>query len=277
MLVVVQSEIVPFEHQPLSSNVQLGSASGPRCPESSLGFVLRMPPASSDAVENMATSASGGTTPNFWTPIPLRRWTLAAFIVHFVVLIITFAVLFVISNWNQGLATANLSWYYLWVYGPTTVFTLLAAFWAPVEYRVKQMAPWVAMVGTFRSADEGLLVDYIDRISFTGLLVSIRRRHWLVCLGIAASFIIQGATVASSGLFSSSSVVIRREGAQLMADEAFSVEKLVPTGPGPATDIYAVLTSNLSYPAGTTGPFAFQRFSTPNRMLNPTVRLHEFN
>jgi len=125
------------------------------------------------------------------------------------------------------------------------------------------------MAGTFRPAHEGLLVDYVDSISFTSLFVSIRRQHWLVCLGIAASFIIQGATVASSGLFFSSSLVIRREGAQLLADEAFSVAKFFPSGPGPAIDIYAVLTSNLSFPAGTTGQFAFQRFSSPDRMFPP--------
>jgi len=211
--------------------------------------------------------------PKFWTPMPLRRWILAGFIFYFVVLIITFLALFVISNRNQGIATANLSWYYLWVYGPTMAFALLAAFWAPVEYRVKQMAPWVAMADTFRPAEQGLLVNYVDRISFTGLFVSTRKRHWLVCLGIAASFIIQGATVASSGLFTSSSIITRREDAQLVTDEAFSVQKLVPTGPGPTIDIYAVITSNLSYPAGTTGQYAFQQFSALDRMFPPYFSL----
>jgi len=62
-------------------------------------------------------------------------------------------------------------------------------------------------------------------------------------------------------------------GSRPLTDEAFSVQKLVPTGPGPTIDIYAVITSNLSYPAGTTGQYAFQQFSALDRMFPPYFSL----
>jgi len=102
---------MPFQYQPLFLNLQLGNASDPQHLEVSLDFVLMMQPSSNGAVGKLAATASRSTTvrcansvlskaPDFWTPIPLRRLTLAVLIGYFVTLIITFAVVFIISNRN---------------------------------------------------------------------------------------------------------------------------------------------------------------------------------
>jgi hypothetical protein len=198
--------------------------------------------------------------PKLWTAYFLRRSTLAVFIAIFVLMMLAFAILFAISNRDHGLATANPNWYYLWVYGPTAAFTFIAAIWAPVEYRTKQMEPWVLMAGKFRPAKDGLLLDYIERLNIVAFFASLRRRHWLAFSGTAATFVIIIATVASSGLLVSSSIRIHKDNAQLVIKDAFTVPKLPQAGARPAMNVYGVLAANITFPAGTYGRHAFQRF-----------------
>ncbi|KAK3312338.1 hypothetical protein B0H66DRAFT_608608 [Apodospora peruviana] len=222
-------------------------------------------PESSAVPDNTSTlrhneSLTPQRQPKLWIPFALRRLTLATFILFFILLMIAFAILFGISNRNQGLATANPNWYYLWVYGPTTAFTLIAAFWVPVEYRAKQIQPWVLMAGNFRPVQDSLLLDYIDRLSFIGLFVSLRRRHWLAFCGIAAGFAIITATVVSSGLLVSSSLLVQRDDVQLVATENFSVKKMPRAGSRPAMNVYGALDSHIPFPTGTVDQYAFQWF-----------------
>jgi hypothetical protein len=206
--------------------------------------------------------------PKQWTPFFLRRWTLVVFIIFFALLMIAFAVMFGVSNRDQGLATADPKWYYLWVYGPTATFTFIAAVWAPVEYRAKQMQPWVLMAGTFRPASDGLLLDYIEKLNFVALFGSLRRRHWLAFSGTAATFVIIFATVASSGLFVSSTRGIYRDDVALVAGDAFSVKKLPQAGSRPAINVYGALASNLGFPHGTRNQYAFQSFDSADGRFN---------
>ncbi|KAK0614501.1 hypothetical protein B0T14DRAFT_528606 [Immersiella caudata] len=198
--------------------------------------------------------------PKLWTPFFLRRPTLVVFIVIFVLLMLAFAILFGISNRDQGLASANPNWYYLWVYGPTAAFTFLAAIWAPVEYRAKQVEPWVLMATKFRPAKESLLLDYIERLNILTLFASLRRRHWLAFSGTAATFVIIVATVASSGLLVSSTIRTHKENAKLVIRDAFTVPKLPQAGSRPAMNTYGILAANISFPAGTYDRHAIQSF-----------------
>ncbi|KAK0638492.1 hypothetical protein B0T16DRAFT_462269 [Cercophora newfieldiana] len=198
--------------------------------------------------------------PELWTPFFLRRSTLAALVLLFVLLMLSFAILFGISTRDQGLATANPNWYYLWVYGPTAAFTFIAAIWAPIEYRTKQLEPWVLMSQTFRPARDGFLLDYVDQLNILALPGSLCRRHWRAFSGIAAAFVIVIATVASSGLLVSSSVTVHRQSAPLVAQDAFSVTALPRAGARPAINTYGVMASNLSFPIGTIDQYAFQWF-----------------
>ena len=148
---------------------------------------------------------------------------------------------------------------------PPVAFILIAAFWAQVEYRAKQMMPWVLMAEGFQPVQNGLLLDYVDRANIPILFSSLRRRHWLVFTTVVASFLIQFATVASSGLLVSSEVTIHQVDAQLAVMDSFSAPAgLVSAGSRPAANVYGILTSNHSYPIGTGGRFAFQWFDAPS-------------
>lgn len=218
--------------------------------------------------------------PRPWTPFFLRRTFLSALIAFFAALMVATAALFAVSNRDSGLASADQRLYYLWVYGPTAgmspppifasrittdthdpVLTLIAAIWAPVDYRAKQIMPWVLLARGFQPARDSLLLDYVDGISFLDLFKSLRRRHWLVFSVIAGSFLIQLATVVSSGLFVSSRVLVHESDALLVAKDAFARPGNFVAGSRPATNVFGALTSNLSFPAGTEREYAFQQFN----------------
>ncbi|EOD51132.1 hypothetical protein UCRNP2_2087 [Neofusicoccum parvum UCRNP2] len=65
------------------------------------------------------------------------------------------------------------------------VFTSIAAFWAQVEYRSKQMVPWVLMAQGPQTAWNSLLLDYIEPMNIISLYNSFLNRHWMVVAAIA--------------------------------------------------------------------------------------------
>lgn len=54
-----------------------------------------------------------------WTPVWLRRFTLAGFAALFLAMFVALQVLYSISQRNHGLATSKDQDHYLWTYGPT--------------------------------------------------------------------------------------------------------------------------------------------------------------
>ncbi|OJD30880.1 uncharacterized protein BKCO1_5400068 [Diplodia corticola] len=213
-----------------------------------------------------------------WTPFFLRRPALLSFIALFVILIVVLAILFGLSSRDERLTSADSRLYYLWVYGPTAVFTSIAAFWAQVEYRSKQMTPWVLMAQEPQPVRKSLLLDYIDTMNVVGLISSLRNRHWLVHSALAGTFLIQAITVLSSGLFISTQTTIRAEDADLTAWSVFSGSIPATAGSEPAANAYAVLASNLSYPNGTHDRYAFQWFNSPkNDVFNMTASVDVFS
>ena len=76
-----------------------------------------------------------------WRPPYLRRRILLCFLLIFVLMLVTVEVLLVVSDRNYGIADGYSDYYYLWTYGPTALLTLLAMFWARVEYQSKLVAP----------------------------------------------------------------------------------------------------------------------------------------
>lgn len=58
-------------------------------------------------------------TKGLWVPLFLRRTTLLAFTVSFIVLLAALTTIWRISEKEQGLSTVNPSNYYFWTYGPT--------------------------------------------------------------------------------------------------------------------------------------------------------------
>ncbi|CAD0085539.1 unnamed protein product [Aureobasidium mustum] len=100
----------------------------------------------------------------YHAPWALRRLHLLCLVVVLVLMIIALEVTQYISNKNQGLATTTQRIHYLWTYGPTAVFSVLAIFWGALEYQTKVMMPWKLMVGSqvSKTANVSVFLSNLD-------------------------------------------------------------------------------------------------------------------
>jgi Protein of unknown function (DUF3433) len=141
------------------------------------------------------------------------------------------------------------------------VLTVGATFWALVEYRAKQMAPWHEIAQTPTSAARSVLIDYISPLMPISLVASIRKKHYPVALVIFGSVLMKLLIIASTGLFTLDRVLISQDGAQLIATDEFT-SKLGSVGPLPVEIIQGHQYFDLQLPSGTTNEFAFQDFTS---------------
>ncbi|KAK3984762.1 hypothetical protein QBC44DRAFT_385482 [Cladorrhinum sp. PSN332] len=218
-------------------------------------------------------------SPSRWRPFFLRPVVLLTLIVVFTTLILALAALFFLSSRNERVAPADPKLRYLWIYGPTAVFAALAALWAPVDYRAKQMTPWMLMAKDAQPAGTSLLLDYISPLNIVNLYKSLRYKHWMVFCTVSGTFLLQSAVIISSSLFISAEQSLRHDKGQLLITDRFSATSLGPVDAMPATNVYAILTSNLSYPLGTSHQYSFQQFQpldNTSLALNLTASVEVF-
>ncbi|GME51181.1 uncharacterized protein LTHEOB_12502 [Neofusicoccum parvum] len=219
------------------------------------------------AKEGEEAAAPGVTEPR-WTPFHLRRPVLLAAAAVFVLMVVALEVLRYVSERDDGLATVAENMHYLWTYGPTTVLTVFAALWGQVEYRSKQIMPWSLMARGPTSMEHGLLLNYMTSTTLGSLYRSVRRRHFLVSIGISGSLILRLLIIFSTGLLSLEyrPMVYDKEFLTLdtldLAKEVEYIEWLTdefrPLSNG--INFWAILNYNLSHPHGTTSEYAVQSF-----------------
>jgi hypothetical protein len=143
-----------------------------------------------------------------WRPLYLRRIVLSAFLASFILMIAAIETLLGISNQKDGLATSDASLHYLWTYGPTAMLTLLAAFWARVEYQSKLIMPWLRLAQPAQKADRTLLLDYTSAFQPVALYRSLQSKDVMVSLTITVSLLIKLLIIISTGLISLSPVFL---------------------------------------------------------------------
>lgn len=97
-----------------------------------------------------------------WTSHCLSLPYLVALVVLLSALAVALGALYAVSDNNQGIATSQDDIHYLWTYGPTVVFTVVAALWAPVDFRIRQLTPWKNMLGTPTTGRTSVFLDYIS-------------------------------------------------------------------------------------------------------------------
>ncbi|GME31222.1 uncharacterized protein LTHEOB_12502 [Neofusicoccum parvum] len=219
------------------------------------------------AKEGEEAAAPGVTEPR-WTPFHLRRPVLLAAAAVFVLMVVALEVLRYVSERDDGLATVSENMHYLWTYGPTAVLTVLAALWGRVEYRSKQIMPWSLMARGRTSMEHGLLLNYMTSTTLGSLYRSVKRRHFLVSIGICGSLILRLLIIFSTGLLSLEyrPMVYDKEFFALdtldLAKEVEYIEWLTdefrPLSNG--INFWAILNYNLSHPHGTTSEYAVQSF-----------------
>ncbi|KAJ5110266.1 hypothetical protein N7532_002911 [Penicillium argentinense] len=230
--------------------------------------------------EQIKSGKGSGQGRPLWTPFFLRRSTMVAFLLAFIAILCSLAGLFVYTTRRDsslGIQTAGKMYYYLWTYGPTAVLTVLASCWTQVEYRVIQLMPWVLMFRGPTAASESIFLDYLSSWNVESLFKSIKRKHYLVSLGVGGSLLLNAAIVFSTGLFELRPVSISQQ-ASLTATHMFDGTSWNPlSNDGRAfAGCVGLLKANLTPPIGIHDNYIYQPFQ--NAKLDPvnnyTVQKH---
>ncbi|KAJ6178856.1 hypothetical protein N7519_009317 [Penicillium mononematosum] len=137
-----------------------------------------------------------------WQPSYLRRRVLIIFVITFCGVIAALEALNHVSQVHCGIASSDESRHYLWTYGPTAIFTIIATLWSRVEFQVKQRAPWKSMAEKPGEARESMLLDYISEMQAASLAKAIHNKHFDVAAGIACSLLLRLLVIFSTALFS---------------------------------------------------------------------------
>lgn len=208
-----------------------------------------------------------------WRPSYLRRRVLIVFVITFCAVIAALEALNHVSQVHNGIASSNESRHYLWTYGPTAIFTVIAAFWSRVEFQVKQRAPWKSMAEKPVEARESILLDYVSEIQLASMAKAIRNKHFDVAAGVACSTLLRLLVIFSAALFSLQTAPVRLSSVPIQFSYDFSARDVTFNSPGAqAFDILnRILFENGTYPKGTNADLAFQQFSAPSLAPNSMI------
>lgn len=97
-----------------------------------------------------------------WEPRELQKRNLYFFLLCVLASIVALIILFIVSEKCNGLSGVDGNYYYVWTYGPTALLTLATAHWSAVEYRAKQVIPWLQMQKRRKSPQDSVLLDYVS-------------------------------------------------------------------------------------------------------------------
>lgn len=159
------------------------------------------------------------------------------------------------------------SYYYLT--DAIAVLTIFAALWDQVEYRMRQLMPWLLMSQGETPAEDTLLLNYLTSSTLGSFFRSIRRRHFPVSIGISGSLLLRLLIIFSTGLFSleNRSIVYNKEFITLDNLDLGSCSMHENTrDPQPVSSceyLWGARAHNLPLPHGSTSEFAVQTFQPP--------------
>ncbi|KAK0702812.1 hypothetical protein B0H67DRAFT_676085 [Lasiosphaeris hirsuta] len=218
-----------------------------------------------------AASAGGqpGTTlpqvvSSSWRPLSFRLWSLCLFTALTLAANAALLDLFIMSEKNQGIGPVASVSVLVRRFVPTAVITVLRLLWGHIDFRVRQMQPWMVLQEGPTPAARGIDADYISTFMPKKLWIAFRNRHWLVVCTMIGTLLWMAMIVFAGGLFYEADVRIN-EPAELLATDRFdAVSFLGKTGPD-SRMVYALLAVDhsrfrLSLPPGTTSRHAVQSF-----------------
>jgi hypothetical protein len=200
-----------------------------------------------------------------WYPLYLQRWVLIIFTITFTLLIVILETLLAISNRDNGLATPPGQLEYVWKYGPTTILTIIALSWDRVTFQIQMLAPWYRMQKSKTSADQSLLLDYLDMLLPTAILSALRRRDWAPAVALSVYLALQVVVALSTSLLDLrvtqiESTVLTELGTQFHDANADNIMREA----GLAYITMAGISElQLPYPEGTNAQYAYQTPSQP--------------
>jgi hypothetical protein len=149
------------------------------------------------------------------------------------------------------------------------------AFWSRIEYRSKQLAPYILLHGNPASIDQAVHLDYVSPIAPTTIYQAIRNRNVLVALASISSLLVTLLIVVSTGLLGLVSFQLEQTGISMTVSDSFMNKvSSLPSYPGVQMPFYvydAIHNLTLRYPAGTTASFAYQNFTSADASAADTL------
>ena len=209
-----------------------------------------------------------------WKHRYLRRRILVLFFILLCSCVVLLEVLFQLSESRHGLLPADAKRRYLWTYGPTTILTLIAAYWSRLEFQAKQSSPWNSMHKRPTESSRGILVDYISPFQPTTLVSSLWKRDFVVSISVLCTLLFKLSITFSTGLLSLS-LVQTSAGAipiQLLTSIQGNATNIQNIGSLPFDVMNAIIFSSFPYPEGTNGELAFQTFNSSAVAIDASIR-----
>ncbi|CAM1511015.1 Fc.00g085280.m01.CDS01 [Cosmosporella sp. VM-42] len=211
-----------------------------------------------------------------WRPFFLHRRVLAGFAILLAILIAALEVVLFISDRNDGLRKSNDAARYLWQYGTTLVFVIVAMVWARVEYQAKSSAPWIRMSKESANADKSLLLDYVSMPDIWAVVKAVQNKDFLVAGSVAAGILLKVVIVLATAFITPTVIRASNDRIDITLGATFSKNNtgLTSVGSLPYLTMAALQTTNLSYPSGISPRAAYQPFTIANwdtAILNTTV------
>ena len=138
----------------------------------------------------------------------------------------------------------------------------MAAVWAQVIYRIKQLMPWKAMADGPQPPSKSVLLDYISLASPIAMWKAVSNRHHIVSLVIVSSALLSATIIFSTGLFSLQYTDITKHDVPLAVTNKFDWSNFdwQNVDVRPTAVVYGTLLG-LKYPDGTTAKYAVQNFT----------------
>lgn len=219
----------------------------------------------------------GDTAPaSAWQPSYLRRRALGGFAACFGALILGLEVLLSVSDKRQGLASSSAHLHYIWKYGPTAVLTVITASWRRVVFQAKMTAPWLRLTHTKRpiSAEQTILLDYLDMWTHQVLFTACRHRDWLVLLSTATTMALLAATVLSTSLLNLAPTRVAQPVPVVLQSRFRNDASLMEqAGTGAFLTMMGLVNNTLSFPDGTSSRFVHQKFTYDNTKHGPDTEM----
>ncbi|KAF1912691.1 hypothetical protein BDU57DRAFT_542503 [Ampelomyces quisqualis] len=200
-------------------------------------------------------------SPNSWTPLMLRRWALLTISLILLALIVSLEVVLKVATNKHGFGPIDSDLVYLWTYGPTAVFTLVAAFWTQIDYRTRHLQPWRELAKRPQPASKNLLLDYISRNPLSAFMSSVKHRHWPVSIVLLGSLLLKIVIVLSTGLlaprFSNLPIATRMEMVEQFQFGSLDERNVDVTS---ASLYTSLLLKQVPFPPGTNTDFVAEKF-----------------
>ncbi|KAL4732392.1 hypothetical protein ACLX1H_001407 [Fusarium chlamydosporum] len=199
-----------------------------------------------------------------WRPVFLHRRILVLYAVAFTVLIAGVQIALQLSEHNDGLREADDASRYLWQYGTTLVFIIVAAFWNRVEFQASAAMPWIRMLNNQTEPDKSLLLDYVSLSEPMAIIKSVRNRDWLVATPVFAGLIFKLIIIFSTAFVTPRVVTVARYESAITVESKFSnsVSGLEDIGSLPYFTLAALAADNITFPNGVSPRAAYTPFSS---------------